>query len=157
MTYIEITDRQGQRRRARPGEVAQDGETFFFPQQFMDVTTVLAEKYSRPAVTDHRPQAGFRRGYALVDTTVSHDARTAAASAYEEKRTRLDSSRRDASPSTQGAAKAYEAKRSALQDAWRKGKQPAAAAPQCTQDAKGLADSAWQEKKARLQNGWRNQ
>jgi hypothetical protein len=157
MTYIEVTDRHGHRRRARPGEVAQDGETFFFPQQFMDAAAVLAEKYNRHAVADHRPQARVR-GYAFTDnTTVAQDAREAAAHAYEEKRARFDSLRRDALLSTQDAALAYEERRARIANAWQNKQQnaDAPARPQDAAQAKGLADGAWQEKKARLQNAWR--
>jgi hypothetical protein len=34
-TYIEITDRFGRKRRAKPGEKLADGEKFFFPPMFM--------------------------------------------------------------------------------------------------------------------------
>jgi hypothetical protein len=98
----------------------------------MDAAAVLAEKYGKPAVTDHRPQ-GFVRGYAYVaSTSVSRDARAEAAKAYDERSARIA-------------------------NAWQK-KQQDADAPAHTQDAaqaKGLADSAWQGKKARLQNAWR--
>jgi hypothetical protein len=165
MTHIEVTDRNGQRRRAQPDEVAQDGETFFFPTTFMDAATVLAEKYGKPgyvgacrhSVTDHRPQARVR-GYAFTDnTTVAQDAREAAAHAYEEKRARFDSSRRNVSDGTaMDARQAYDERSARMANAWRKDMDNAAPArPQDAAQAKALADGAWQEKKARLQNGWR--
>jgi hypothetical protein len=121
----------------------------------MDAAAILAEKYGKPAVTNHRV-----RGYAtLTDApSVSHDARTAAVSAYEEKRARLDTSHRNISDGAALDAKqAYEERSARIANAWQK-KQQDADAPTHTQDAaqaKGLADSAWQEKKARLQNAWR--
>ena len=36
MPDVEIVDRHGRRRRARPGEVLADGERFALPMQFMD-------------------------------------------------------------------------------------------------------------------------
>jgi hypothetical protein len=128
MTYIEVTDRHGQHRRARPGEVAQDGETFYFPQQFMDAAAVLAEKYGKPAVTDYRPQ-GRIRGYAFSD--VSQDARDDAAKAYAERSARM-------------------------QDAWRKRTQDNAEhTPPSAQDARATADAAYADKKQRLAGGWK--
>jgi hypothetical protein len=127
--FIEITDRHGRRRRARPGEVMKDGERIFLPPQFMDAAAVLAEKYGPHAVTDHRPQ-GFVRGYALADSSLRDEA----AKAYEEKRARLDSSRRHAENISDDA-------------------------PLRAQDAaqaRALADQAWSDKKQRLQNSWRN-
>jgi hypothetical protein len=131
--FIEIIDKYGRRRRARPGEIAADGETLNFPVQFMDAAAratrdALAAKYGWH---DHQTPQGFVRGYAFGDTTPPRS-------------------------SQDEAAEAYEAKRARLQDAWHKKHQDAAdGAPPPTQDARAVADRAWLDKKERLQNSWR--
>jgi hypothetical protein len=130
--FIEITDRHGRRRRARPGEVAKDGESVFFPPQFMDRAAACVPMSFMDTASTQR--GGFVRGYAFADTmSVSHDARDEAAKAYDERSKRLHYTSRkvkdgdNARLSTQDAAQ-----------------------------ARALADGAWQEKKQRLQNAWRS-
>jgi hypothetical protein len=50
--FVEIVDRYGRRRRARPGEIPRDGEHIAFPMTFMDaeareVAHFMHQKYGR--------------------------------------------------------------------------------------------------------------
>jgi hypothetical protein len=148
MPDIEIVDRFGRRRRARRGEIPQDGERISIPHAMMDavsreVADHLAAKYPgfSPTFSDgsidhtspHRP------GYRFAD--VGDEARLRAEQAYEDKRRRLA-------------------------DAWRhKGEQrdvkddQHAAAPrtQLTLDElRAAADAAYEARNERMRNAWRN-
>jgi hypothetical protein len=120
--------------------------------------------HKRAAVRDHTAEAatrrhGYRRGFqALQDLLPTRDSADAADQAYSEKRSRLDTSRRNVSDSTDVAA-AYNERSARLENAWRDGKKNTSnAAPVRVQDAaqaKVLADQAWQDRKTRLQNAWK--
>jgi hypothetical protein len=125
-----------------------DANGNFVPQKVRDSDAEAATR-----------RRGFRLGYqSFADTAiVSNDA--AAARAYEEKRSRLESARR-ISDGTQDAAAAYDERNARLENAW-KGKQKDnsdTAAPVHAKDAaqaQAQADGAWNEKKRRLQEAWR--
>ena len=158
--FIEIIDKYGRRRRARPGEIAADGETLNFPIQFMDTAAraahdALAQRFG---LSDSKPQ-GFRRGYAFAQdmAIVSNDAAAEAATrAYESKRERIETSRRHTSDGT--PQQAYDERTRRLENAWREQKNNSApaVAQNATQDARTIANQAWLDKKERLQNAYRN-
>jgi hypothetical protein len=129
-SYIEIEDKFGKRRRARPGDKLADGERMIVPSVFMDAAAretrdVLAQKYGW---RDSQPR-GFVRGYAFADTTPPRNLRDEADKAYAEKCARLQHRRvaDDDATVTHDAA-----------------------------SARAIADRAWLDKKARLENAWRN-
>jgi hypothetical protein len=166
---LEVIDKFGNVRRLRPGEGLADGERLHVPHTFMDANSLaardsLAQKYGQHAVRDHEAEAqtrrrGFRRGYqTFADTSAPQDASKAAAEAYESKRSRLDTSRRNISDGTPAldAKQAYDERNERLENAWRKGKKDTSDhAPPSTQDARAIADAAYADKKQRLQGAWR--
>jgi hypothetical protein len=161
--YIEIIDRHGRRRRAQKGEALKDGEKIFLSPMFMDSTMRTQMTFMDNVVRDADAEAatrrrGFRRGYGFAQNMaiVSNDAATAADAAFESKRARLETSRRNVSDGTTDAARAYAERSERLENAWRKDyRDDANAAPQSTQDARAAADRAYEDRKSRLSNAWR--
>jgi hypothetical protein len=160
---LEVIDKHGNVRRLRPGESLADGERLRVPHTFMDANALaardaLAQRHGQHAVTDRRPR-GYVRGFQTLATLLpTRDSCDEATKAYEAKRSRLDSARRNISDGTPAldAKQAYDERSSRLQNAWRKDyRDDADAAPQSTQDARAVADRAYEDRKARLSNAWR--
>jgi hypothetical protein len=168
---MEVIDKFGRVRRLRPGECLADGERLHVPYAFMDANALaardaLAAKHGQHTVRDADAEAatrrrGYRRGFQALEQLLPTRDSSEAASAYEEKRKRLESSRRTVSDGTPAdaqaaAAEAYESKRAHLRDAWRgKQKDTNAAAAPSAQDARAVADRAYEDRKARLANAWK--
>jgi hypothetical protein len=98
VTFPEIIDRYGRRRRARPGEIPDDGEALHFSMTTMDAAArELANLHgtfrdSELGVVDaYGLPAGHRRGYQFADvvTDAHKQQRDAIAQAYEERDQRL--------------------------------------------------------------------
>lgn len=121
-----IIDKNGRRRRARPGEVLGDGETVHFLMTMQDDDGGIRDAYGLPA--------GHRRGFAISD--ISH-LRDAAARAYEERNERLRN--------------AWRKDHQRQQDGPR-----VTTRTLDVEQARALADGAYEDKKQRLQNAWRN-
>jgi hypothetical protein len=103
---------------------------------------------------------GYRRGFqALDELRVTHDASDEAARAFEEKRSRLETSGRAVTDGTTDAAAAYDARTARMENAWRERKETTnSAAPVHTHDAaeaRALADQAYADRKSRIENAWK--
>jgi hypothetical protein len=142
--FVEIIDRFGRRRRARPGEIPADGESIHIPATFMDarareLADYLGQKYGRRSeiVDGHGFEAGHRPGH-LYNT---------------------DQHLRDAAD----AARAERVKR--LQNAWRSkyAQDHGGDSDDCDHvgartldQARAVATDAYEDKRVRISNSWKN-
>ena len=134
MQQVEVIDKFGRVRFIRRGESLADGEHLRVPLMFMDAATraahdALAQRFG---LSDSQPTRGYKRGYQTFDATPPRSSQDEAALAYEEKRARYGSRRRE----VVGAADAPVQCADAAQ-------------------ARALADAAYRDKCARLACAWR--
>lgn len=135
MPDVEIIDRFGRRRRARKGEVPQDGERISFSPLLMD-----------NAAYGFRPQ--FADG--SVDYTSPHQPGYRFADSDD--------------PDRADAEQAYRERNRRMETAWRrKGEQQdethdhrAAPRTRTLDELRAAADQAYAERNRRMQNAWRN-
>jgi hypothetical protein len=130
MLDLEIVDRHGRRRRARPGEIPGDGERVVFSPMFMDD----AAYGFFPTFSDGSPDSTspHRPGFRFLDA---------------------------GDPSGLAAEQAYEERRMRLAEAWRKDRQDSVhdlASRQLTLDElRAKAEQAREDRDARMRDAWR--